>query len=199
MSILKTPAIFNPIESLAMKANPSRREAQRVLCESSVMAPVVEATRNRLINSSGWSAADSERLAALIRLEGAINLKGLPGYDADYPAEDFYNPLLGPSFKGVADGQETLTKLMQIHEWTYLRGAGKGLWPAAWLSHGASLRDNQPIVRGWDALDKAMQAAQGVQRDAIQAIQSGRLTLVRYTDAEKAFLKAVSAQPGMPP
>jgi len=192
---LQIPAVYKPIESLAMKANPSRREAQRVLFESSVIGPIVEANRDRLINSNGWSAADSERLAALIRLEGAIHLKGLPGYDADYAAEDFYNPLLAPSLKGTAAGQETLTKLMQIHEWTYLRGAGKGQWPAAWLSRGASLRDNQPIVRGWDALDKAMQAAQGVQRDAIQTIQGGRLTLVRYTDAEKAFLKAVAAQP----
>lgn len=190
---LRIPAVFKPIESLAMQANPSRRQAQRLLFEASVIAPVVEANRDRLINSSGWSAADSERLAALIRLEGAINLKGLPGYDADYPSEDFYNPLIGPSLKGVADGQETLAKLMQIHEWTYLRGAGQGQWPAAWLSRGASLRDNQPIVRGWDALDKAMQAAQGTQRDAIQTIQSGRLTVVRYTDTEKAFLKAVAA------
>jgi hypothetical protein len=192
---LKIPAVFKPIESLAMQANPSRRQAQRVLFEASVIAPVVEANRDRLINSDGWSAADSERLAALIRLEGSIHLKGLAGYDADYPAEDFFNPLLGPTLKDTAGGQENLAKLMQIHEWTYFRGgAGRGQWPAAWLSKGLSLRDNQPIVRGWDSLDRAMQASQGGLRDAIQTIQSGRLTLARYTESEKAFLRAV-AQP----
>lgn len=192
---LKIPAVFKPIESLAMQANPRRRQAQRVLFEASVIAPVVEANRDRLVNADTWSAADSERLAALIRLEGAIHLKGLPGYDADYPAEDFFNPLLGPTFAGMADGQETLTRLMQIHEWTYFRGgAGRGEWPPAWLSRGQSLRDNQPLVRGWDALDRAMQSSQGSLRDAIQTIQSGRLTVVRFTDAEKAFLKTV-AQP----
>ncbi|MDI1250025.1 MAG: type VI secretion protein IcmF/TssM N-terminal domain-containing protein [Lacunisphaera sp.] len=192
---LHIPAVFKPVESLAMQANPRRRQAQRVLFEASVIAPVVEANRDRLVNSDGWSAADSERLAALIRLEGAIHLKGQPGYDADYPAEDFFYPLLGATLKGVADGQDTLAKLMQIHEWTYFRGgAGRGEWPPLWLSRGQSLRDNQPLVRGWDALDRAMQSSQGSLREAIQTIQSGRLTVARFTDAEKAFLKTV-AQP----
>ncbi|MBI2498551.1 MAG: hypothetical protein HYV75_11745, partial [Opitutae bacterium] len=148
---------------------------------------------------SGWSAADSERLAALIRLEGAIHLKGLPGYDADYPAEDFFVPLFGPSMTGVAAGQDVMAELMQIFEWTYFRGgAGRDQWPAVWLSRGKSLRDNQPIVRGWDALDRSMQSAQDALRDAIQAIQGGRLTVVRFNNAEKAFLQAV-AQPATDP
>jgi hypothetical protein len=37
-----------------------------------------------------------------------------------------------------------------------------------------------------------MQASQGGLRDAIQTIQSGRLTLARYTESEKAFLRAVA-------
>jgi hypothetical protein len=191
---LRIPAIFKPIESLAMQANPSRRQAQRVLFEASAIAPVIEANRDRLINSDGWSAADSERLAALIRLEGAIHLKGLPGYDADYPSEDFFSPLLGPTLKDAPGGADTMAKLLAIHEWTYFRGgAGKGLWPARWLSRGMSLRDNQPIVRGWDALDRAVQASQGTQKEAIETIKSGRLTIERYNQAERAFLAAVAA------
>ena len=190
---MRIPLVFKPIESVAMQANPRRRQAQRVLFEASVIAPVVEANRDRLINSTGWSAADSERLAALISLEGAIHLKGLPGYDADYPPEEFFNPLLGPSLKGVADGQTVLAKLMQIHDWTYFRGGdGRGKWPGVWLSRGKSLRDNQPLGRGLDALDRSMQSAQGTQRDAIQTIQNGRLVIVRFTDAEKAFQRAVA-------
>ncbi len=191
---LKIPAIFKPIESIAMQANPSRRQAQRVLFEASAIAPVVEANRDRLINSDGWSAADSERLAALIRLEGAIHLKGLPGYDADYPSEDFFNPLLGPTLKDAPGGPDTMAKLLAIHEWTYFRGgAGKGLWPARWLSRGMSLRDNQPIVRGWDTLDRAVQASQATQKEAIETIKSGRLAIERYNQAERAFLAAVAA------
>ncbi|MDI1321048.1 MAG: type VI secretion protein IcmF/TssM N-terminal domain-containing protein, partial [bacterium] len=192
---LKIPLIYKPIESLALHANARRKQAQRVLFEASVIAPVVEANRDRLINSSNWSAADSERLAALIRLEGSIHLKGQPGYDADYPAEDFYNPLLGPSMTGVTEGQAVLAKLMQIHEWTYFRGgAGRGQWPGAWLSRGVSLRDNQPLVRGWDALDRSVQAAQKDSRAAIQIIQNGRRVVERFTEAEKTFQRAV-AQP----
>lgn len=189
---LNIPLIFKPIESVAMQANPRRRQAQRVLFEASVVAPIVDANRDRLINASGWTPADAQRLAALIRLEGAIHLKGLPGYDADYPPEDFFVPLLGPTMAGVPDGQAVMDQLMQIHDWTYFRGgAGKGLWPPAWLSRGKSLRDNQPLARGWDALDKSMQAAQGAQREAIATIQAGRLAVARYNDAEKSFLKVV--------
>ncbi len=192
---LRIPAIYKPVESLAMQANPNRRQAQRVLFEASVIAPVLDANRDRLINADAWTAADSERLAALIRLEGYIHLKGQQGYDGDYPAEDFFQPLLGTTLQGTADGQDTLAKLMQIYDWTYFRGgAGRGLWPAAWLSRGASLRDNQPIVRGWDALDRAMQTAQETQRDTIQAIQAGRLTAARFIAAEEAFQQAL-AQP----
>ncbi|MDB6165057.1 MAG: type secretion protein IcmF [Lacunisphaera sp.] len=189
---LHIPWVYKPIESLAMSANAGRRQAQRVLFETSVIAPVVDANRDRLINSTEWGTADSERLAALIQLEGAIHLKGLPGYSADYPAEEFFVPLFGPSLAAAPEGQAVMTKLMQIHEWTYFRGgAGKGQWPPSWLSRGKSLRDNQPLVRGLDALDRSMQAAQGTQRDAIQTIQSGRLVVVRYIDAEKTFMKTV--------
>ena len=54
---LKIPLIYKPIESLALQANARRKQAQRVLFEASVIAPVVEANRDRLINSSNWSAA----------------------------------------------------------------------------------------------------------------------------------------------
>jgi len=192
---LQIPWVFKPVESLAVRANSSRRRAQRALFEAGVIGPVVDANRDRLINSTTWSAADSDRLAALIQLEGAIHLKDLPGYVADYPAEDFFNPLLAPSMTKVTDGAAILNRLMQVYEWTYFRGGdGRGLWPEPWLSRGKALRGNQPLVRGWDLLDRSLQSSQGAQRDAIQSIQAGRLAVVRFNDAEKAFLKAV-AQP----
>ena len=190
---LVIPWVFKPVESLAMQANPSRRQAQRVLFEASAIAPLIEANRDRLVNSAGWSAPDAERMAALLRLEGAIYLKDQPGFNTDYPPEDLFPPLLAPSLKNAADSTGVMSKLMQIYQWTYFGGgAGRGRWPADWMSRGKTLRDNQPLLRAWDALDKSMQASQGGQRDAILAVQAGRLTVVRFNDAERAFLKAVS-------
>jgi len=192
---MQIPWVYRPIESLALRANSSRRQAQRILYEASVIAPVVEANRDRLVNSTTWTAADSERLAALIRLEGAIHLKDLPGFDPDYPAEDFFNPLLGPSMVGVPAGKADLDTLMKIYEWTYLRGgAGKGQWPGIWLSRGKSLRDNQPLIRGWDALERSIQAELGTQTETVKTIRAGRLAIIRFAESEKAFLRAV-AQP----
>ena len=190
---LQIPWVYKPIESLALQANANRRQAQRILYEASVIAPLVQANRDRLVNATTWSAADSERLAALIRLEGAIYLKDQPGYESEYTAEEFFNPLLKPAMAGVPVGTADLNTLMQIYEWTYQRGgAGTGQWPPLWLSRGKSLRENQPLVRGWDALEKSLQAALGAQRDRVQAIRTGRLVIIRFADSEKAFLKAVT-------
>lgn len=189
---MQIPWVYKPIESLALGANASRRQAQRILYEASVIAPVVEANRDRLVNSTDWGAADTERLAALIQLEGAIHLKGLSGFDPEYPPEDFFKPLLGPSMAAVPAGKADLDTLMQIYEWTYLRGAGKGQWPGAWLSRGSSLRDNQPLNRGWDALERSIQSGLATQGDTVKAIRAARLVVIRFADSEKTFLRAVS-------
>ena len=192
---MQIPWVYKPIESIALKANASRRQAQRILYEASVIAPTVEANRDRLVNSTDWTPADSERLAALIQLEGAVHLKSMPGFDPEYPAEDFFKPLLGPSMAAVPAGKADLDTLMKIYEWTYFRGgAGKGQWPGTWLSRGRNLRDNQPLIRGWDALERSVQTGLTMQRDTVQAIRAGRLVVVRFADSEKNFLGAV-AQP----
>ena len=189
---LHIPWVFKPVEKIAVRANPGRRKAQRILFEASAIAPLLDATSDRLINATSWSPADSERLAALIELEGSIHLKDLAGFNADYPPEDFFNPLLGPSLAKVPDSAAILNRLAQTFEWTYSRsGFNRGLWPPARFSRGTTLRDNQPLMRGWDALDRSMQAAQNSQADSLKTIQSGRLLVVRFNDAEKAFLAAV--------
>ncbi|HWA24646.1 MAG TPA: type VI secretion protein IcmF/TssM N-terminal domain-containing protein [Lacunisphaera sp.] len=192
---LRIPWIFKPVESLAVRANPGRRQAQRTLFEASVITPVIEATASRLVNATSWTPADSERLAALIELEGSIHLRDLPGFNPEYPAEDFFAPLLAPSMTGVKDGTAILNRLMQTFEWTYPpRDIERGMWPPPRYSNGKTLRSNQPLNRGWNALDQSIQAAQSSQGGALQAIQSGRLLVVGFADAEKAFLAAI-AQP----
>ncbi|HWA25945.1 MAG TPA: type VI secretion protein IcmF/TssM N-terminal domain-containing protein [Lacunisphaera sp.] len=190
---MQIPWIYKPIEAIALSANSSRRQAQRILYEASVIAPTVEASRNRLINSTDWTAADTERLGALLQLEGAIHLKDMSGYDPEYPAEDFFKPLLGPSMASVPAGKADLDTLMKIYEWTYFRGgAGRGQWPGTWLTRGKNLRDNQPLIRGWDSLERSVQNELTAQRETVQAIKAGRLVILRFADSEKAFLRALS-------
>jgi hypothetical protein len=188
---MRIPWVYKPIESLALGANSSRREAQRILYEASVIAPVVDANRDRLINSTEWTPADTERLVALLQLEGAIHLKGQPGFDPDYPPEEFFKPLLAPSMSSVPTGKGDLDTLMQIYDWTYKRGAGKDQWPGQWLSRGQSLRDNQPLFRGWESLERSTQEALASQGDTVKAIRAARLVIIRFADSEKAFLRAV--------
>jgi hypothetical protein len=191
---LRIPWVFKPIETIAVRANPSRRRAQQVLFEASIVGPLVEATRERLLNESNWATADLERLATLVELEGAIHLRGLPGYSADFPADEFITPMLAPSLAAISDRDAVLDRLLHIHDWTYARGgAGRGKWPPAWLSRGRALRDNPPIARALDTLERGLQDAQSTQREAFQTVQDGRLTLIRFLDAEKALLAAAAA------
>lgn len=190
---MNVPWVFKPVESLAVRANSSRKRAQRVLFEAGVVAPIVDANRDRLTNLDQWTPADAERLAALVQLEGAIHLRGQSGYVEDYPAEDFFNPLFRPALAKVPDGAAVLDRMIHVFDWTYFRGgAGRGQWPSAWLARGQTLRDNQPLQRGWESLEKSVQSAQTTQREAFSAIQTGRLTVVRFIEAEKVFLKAAS-------
>lgn len=192
-SDLRIPWIFKPIEAIAVRANPGRRRAQRVLFEASVIGPLVEASREHLLNGNTWTEGDAERLATLIELEGAIHLKGLPGYNADFSGEEFIVPVLAPSVAGLPDKDAILERLIKIHDWTFFRGGdGRGQWPGEWLGRGSSLRDNPPIARAIETLEREVQNAQSTQKDAFQTVQEGRLTVIRYVDAEKAFLAAAA-------
>ncbi len=192
---LHIPWVYKPVATFAERTNSGRRKAQQVLFEASVITPLVDANRDRLINATNWAPADSERLAALIQVEGAIHLKELSGYNREYLAEDFFVPLMGPSMTPVPNGADAINRLMKIYEWTYFGGGtGRNEWPGAWLSRGKTLRDNQPLLRGWAGLDRSIKESQSAQRDAIQSIQAGRLAVIRFREAEKAFFRA-AAQP----
>jgi len=191
---LHIPWIFKPIETVAVRANPGRRRAQRVLFEASVVGPLVEASRERFLNDAAWVPADIERLATLVELEGSVHLKKLPGYVADFPGEDFITPLLAPSIATLPERDAYLDRFIRIFDWTYFGGGeGRGKWPGDWLGRGKTLRDNPPLARAFDGLEKDLQSAQAAQRDAFQVVQDGRLTVIRFLDSEKAFLAAAGA------
>ncbi len=193
-SDLHIPWIFKPIETIAVRANPGRRRAQRVLFEASVVSPLVEASRERFLNSPAWAPTDIDRLATLVEVEGSVHLKKLPGYVPDFPGEDFIQPLLGPSIAALPDQTALSDRLIRIFDWTYFGGGeGRGKWPGDWLTRGKTLRDNPPILRAFETLERDLQNAQATQRDAFQVVQDGRLTVIRFLDSEKAFLSAASA------
>jgi hypothetical protein len=123
-----------------------------------------------------------------------VHLKKLSGYVPDFPGEDFIQPLLGPSIAALPDQTALSDRLIRIFDWTYFGGGeGRGKWPGDWLTRGKTLRDNPPILRAFETLERDLQNAQATQRDAFQVVQDGRLTVIRFLDSEKAFLAAASA------
>lgn len=197
-SSLAIPWVFKPAEAIAIRTNPSRRKAQRALFEASVVGPLVDANRMRLLDTLGtWTLEDARRMAALVQLEGAIQLRDMPGYVSDYPPEDFLPPLLGPGLpKGAA--ASILERLGRVYDWTYFRGgAGRGEWPSAWLANGNSLQDNEPLQRGIEALTKHVQDLQGSEKDSLKAVSAARVAAVHFLDTERRFRKAAIA--GGPP
>lgn len=197
-SSMAIPWVFKPAEALAIRANPNRRKAQRALFEASVVGPLVDANRARLLASVGsWSPEDARRMAALVQLEGAVQLRDTPGYVPEYPPEDFLPPLLRPALpKTGADS--ILDRLGRVYDWTYFRGgAGRGEWPSAWLANGNSLQENEPLERGMAALTKYIQDLQTSEKENLKAVSIARIAAAHFVDTERLFRKAAIA--GGPP
>lgn len=190
---LRIPWIFKPLEAVALRANPNRRRAQRILFEAGVVKPLVVAARETLQGGAPWTPLTTSQLAALVHLEGQIHLRDLPGFNTDIAAEEFFDPLLGPWLQDIPERGAIEESLLQVFEWTYARGGdGVGKWPSPGLTAGVTLRENLPIRRGFESLEAAVNDTQRSQEQAFALIRDGRLTVVRLVDAETAFLRAAS-------
>ena len=186
---LSVPLIFRPWNSLG-GSNPSRRRAQRILFESGVVAPLVSATREKVMLPGGqWTSSSSEALAFLLQMEGAIQQRA-QGQVADAATTAaFFQPLghyLYEAKKPDAD-------LSAAFDWVYFQGGdGRGTWPPPWLSGGLSLTDNRPIAVGLAEFIRhtvETQKAQAVGFDLIKKVR-GEVRLLRHMEDELARLAA---------
>ena len=172
-----------------------RKRAQRIVFESSVVKPLVEADRARMLAPAAAPAADSltperaavreaEELAALIRLESnALSKSG-----AEAAPEGIVKPGIHYA-TGVEPGSidRSYGLLSEDFLWTY-KANPNGTWPPAWLPLGSgALAENKPIKTGLDRLfTDATTSLQGAE-SSLGTIRSLRDDLREFRVRENAL------------
>ncbi len=143
---LKMSMAFRPMPKFGINIDADRARAQRVVFDDGVVKPVVEAARERMSAAAIPSSDlldEANALLSLVRMEAAIVRRREGRPMIEYNAENVLRPLLQYTAK-----QEREAGLEQTMDRTY---SGKaGVWPADWLSGGATLSDNVAISRGLD-------------------------------------------------
>lgn len=194
-SDINVPWVFRPWNSLG-GANPSRRRAQRIIFETGVVRPLVNAARDKIATPGAtWTAASSETLALLVRLENFIYQRAQGLTPEEVTAAGFLTPLGRLLYAAPTMDPD----LAVAFDWVYLQGGdGRNTWPPAWLSAGYNLSDNRPIASGLGAFVNHTIEAQKAQTAGFELIKKvrGEIRLLRQTENELARL---AAQPALPP
>ena len=137
-----------------------RKHAQRVVFEGSVVKPVVEGDRARMLAPAQTPALpgqtpeqaalrEAREVAALVRLEADALTKS--GVDAA-PASILQPGLTYATGVEPATLDKSFPSISDDFVWTYTKNPA-GVWPPTWLPQGsASLAENKPIKAGLDRL-----------------------------------------------
>jgi hypothetical protein len=191
---IQVPWVFKLMSNLVAGTNAERRKAQRIVFESGVLRPMLDAGRVKIENAGeAWSDRHTRALALLVHLEGLIHQRGEERTADDLAPESYFEPL-GDLLYGDPKPDPALRKTF---DWTYLqRGDGRGAWPPAWMSAGFGLRENRPIAKGVAAFLAYTEASQSEQEAGVGHIKGVRGELVALRQAEEALLRAASNAAG---
>ncbi len=189
-SDIRVPWVFKPMNQLVAGANTSRKRAQRIVFECGVVAPLVQAARDKVLQSrDDWTPASSEALAFLIRLESMIANRSAGPTSDDLSSANFLSPL-GHFLYGEAKPNADLAAAF---DWVYAKGGdGRGYWPPRWLSAGFNLADNHAVNEGLNALGRHALESQKTQTIGFDLIKAAREQLRVLREQEEALTKLAS-------
>ncbi|HSI15442.1 MAG TPA: type VI secretion protein IcmF/TssM N-terminal domain-containing protein [Chthoniobacter sp.] len=150
---IRVGLVFRPLASFGVEIDRDRKRAERVLFEASVIKPLLDAARAKMIETTPQTklTVDEERkhaetLLALIRVEAGIarRLDKVPAHALT--AENFLVPLTH-----YVSGTEPSDELLRTMTVLYSpEGAAPESWPPDWMSGGVSLAENTAIDHGLD-------------------------------------------------
>ncbi|MDR1497344.1 MAG: hypothetical protein LBS59_02840 [Puniceicoccales bacterium] len=182
---IPVPIVFAPLNAVVVQANTGRREAQRIIFDTSVTRPLVEAARVKMLDiESPWTARETAALAALIQLEGIIHYPSIKLTRVQFEPGKFITPLLS---LWIPDNKIPAA-LNNVFDWTEYSGSGAGIWPDKTFSAGETLHQNAPVLSG---LNRFRESKGGIVR--AQAQNAATLAAVRkeglaWQNAEKEFV-----------
>jgi len=204
---MKVALVFRPLAAAKKGFLAEQRTAQRVVFESSIIKPLILATRDRVTSgyfadSNGLDSSEltsrtdqlEEAIATLIRVEASA-------ITAPKDASEVTTGIILPSLKFSAgkDLQKdtaTSTLLQEIVAWTYFGGAGdknRAVWPPAWLALGSStLKANPPIDRALEARFQFIKNEQASAKAQINNLIAINISLQDFRKKEADLNKLAS-------
>lgn len=188
---IKVPWIFWPLEATVVDLNPSRRQAQKTVFEVSVLRPLVDAARTRILNDKGpWTPAASQALSVLLRIEGMIRNPDVVPTADDVSADTFLLPLL----RYVSPQATDTAALGKTFEATYLAtAADRKHFPPAWMSGGANLVENRALATGLKRFFAQAQNDQKSLEQGYDLIRSVRAELRGFRQAEEELTRVANS------
>jgi hypothetical protein len=191
---IQVPWVFKPLNQVVVDANTSRKGAQRTVFECGVVAPLVQAARNKVEQSSdNWTPASTEALAFLIHLEGMIANRAGGLTAEELSGVNFLKPLSAFLY----NDPKPPAALVEAFDWVYFKGgAGRGDFPPRWLSAGFSLKGNRYVSTGFDAFIKHTLESQKAQATGFERIKAVRAEL-RALKRTEDDLNRLAAQPAV--
>lgn len=200
---IRVPFIFRVFRPFSRSLEDDRRAARRILFETCVLSPTVQAAREKMLRETPatWTDKATAALGELVRIEA--DAEGLP-----YRPEDTPGGLLrlNALFDYVLTRPEDLQACDdtdrdlwdQVLAWSYDRDGGRGKWPPAALSAGRRLADNRAVARGAECFTAhcgnppaivSLNTQLGLVKDTWrQLTEFERGAEKDYTEAERRFL-----------
>ncbi len=191
--------VFKPIMWLRPAREMDRPGGQRILFERSVLQPLVENTRVKMIETGKRAAlpgaqpmteAAAQRhwaaLLALVQLEADLNF-GNQAIGGTNAANKYLQSFLSYLTETNVTAPAALADTMA---WTYSGTGGKGVWPPKRFSGGDSLAANQAINQGLAQYLAYAKQSQKAQADRLKLLNTIYAQTVDFQRQEALLIKA---------
>jgi hypothetical protein len=193
---IRVPGIFLPLEKVVASLNPGRRDAQNVIFEASVLRPLLEAARTKIVAEKGpWTPDASRALAVLLRLEGMLHNPDVPLTGDDISADTFLLPLMRYVAPQAGD---TPRELAGAYDASFVASASSRRKALQWMSAGGSLLENTAIATGLNRFFAQAQEDRAAQDKGFEMVREIRRELRAYRDAEDDLEKVADSSAELP-
>jgi hypothetical protein len=183
---IRVGMVFRPLASFGVEIDRDRKRAQRVLFEDSILKPLLDAARKKMVETTVEAKLSFEEerrhgdaLLALIRVEAGVARRRDKQPAPSVTPENFLAPLL--RYVSAQDPSEELVRTMKS-VYSDEEAAPRG-WPPDWTTGGFSLAENIAIDRG---LTRFLSDA----KRALQAGSDAFPVLNALVGELKSFMKA---------
>ena len=190
--------IFKPVSWLGRNVKADRVEAQRILFDASVLKPLIEGTRSKMMNitpegSSEALAQHKDAWLSLLQLEvDKLDSGCTQSYIKGQASATKHLKVLLAYLTGN-DNLRLSANLVEVFLETYSGGSGKRKWPADSLIRGSPLANNRALASGLENFRTASWLAKTNIDFELKLLNELTDSLTKYRRAELAWANSTDS------